>query len=65
MNSNTDSLFAYIDALQRAGYRISVHLERNGSTEILSEKTDDDFVTKEQVKNTLNKMEGPAYEQNK
>ena len=57
VNSNTDSLFAYIDALQRAGYRISVHLERNGSTEILSEKSDSEFITEEQISNALKEIE--------
>ena len=53
-DANTlDSLFDFLDTLQRAGYRISVSLDKGVSTEILNEKTDHEFIDKEQLSEAL------------
>ena len=51
-----DSLFEFLNALQQSGYRFSVQLKKDGTAKIINERTDAEFITKEQISNALKKI---------
>ncbi len=55
--NTVDSLFEFLDALQKSGYRFTVELKRNDMIDSINELSDDEFLKKEQLSQILKALE--------
>ena len=55
--STVDSLFEFLDALQKSGYRFTVELRCNDKIDSIYELSDDEFLKKEQLSQVLKALD--------